>query len=179
MTLLKGVLMFAIVIFLVVLMDEIRKVGDAYVKVAEETVATEKALVKETQATSKKLLATADKLRSDTTKQLSALQTSVDAVVADEHEVQERLLSREPMVYSRFLAVSGEAMKVEDAIRLSANSVADAMPKLTDSAVKSTENVEAIVATAREYVAPKEPPKKHWYTRWLPTIVVTAGKILF
>ena len=104
---------------------------------------------------------------------VSEVSIDVDRITRDVHEVQQRLLEREPKYYSRFLATTGELNKTLDATRLTANEVAKAAPQVAD-------DVTRVTGAVADYVAPKEPPKKpKWYIRWLPTVVVTVGKILF
>jgi len=92
---------------------------------------------------------------------------------ADLHELQQRALEREPMIYSRFLATTGELNRTLDATRRAAEEGAKAAPQIVSDVTRITDK-------AADYIAPKEPPKKKpFYLRWLPTIAVTAGKILF
>lgn len=105
---------------------------------------------------------------------ISEVSMNVDRVTRDLHEVQVRLLEREPMIYSRILATSGEVMKTLDAGRLVANEIAKAAPEVAASAVTTSANVAEITHNITEYTKPKA-----WWKTLLPAGATALLKFIF
>lgn len=114
---------------------------------------------------------------------LSESAMALDKLQADLRDVKEDLhanwIGDKSMGYSRFLATTGELNRTLDAGRRMAEEGAKAAPALAEDVKQDSDNFATMLDVAREYVAPKEPPKKHWYTKFLPQVAVIAGKILF
>lgn len=93
-------------------------------------------------------------------------------------ELQARALEREPMIYSRYLAVTGEAMRTLDAARRTAEVAAEAAPRV----VRSTEEIAAASALATQNTAELTKnlavltTPKPWWARLLGA--VSAVKVL-
>lgn len=92
---------------------------------------------------------------------VEALRRADDAL-GQSGELQARFLEREPMIYSRFLAVTGETMRTMDAWRRMSEEAAKAAPaiaastiEVSKSAVKTSENVANITTDIREFTKPK------------------------
>ena len=79
----------------------------------------------------------------------AAYVSRLDIALQQTGEIQTRLLEREPLVYSRFLATTGEAMRTMDAIRRVSETAAEAAPRV----VKSTEEIAAASALATQNTA--------------------------
>lgn len=88
----------------------------------------------------------------------------------------ERVNAQEPMIYSRYLATTGELNKTLDALRLTANAVAAAAPEITENATKITGNVANITDDVHQFTK----PKKVGFIRgtFLPIVLATA-RVLF
>ena len=94
-------------------------------------------------------------------------------VAEDFHLVVERGLEREPMVYSRFLATTGELNRTLDAGRRMAEETAKATPELEASAQVIASNSATITANVVEMTRPKS-----WWRMLLPAIGGAAAKLL-
>lgn len=85
-----------------------------------------------------------------------------DEALRQSGEVQARFLEREPLLYSRYLAITGESMRTLDAWRRMSEEAAKAAPEVSQSfveisksAVDTSKNVSDITSDVREFTKPK------------------------
>lgn len=95
---------------------------------------------------------------------------NMDQLRSDVDEVKDRLLEREPMVYSRILATTGEAMKALDATRLTMNEVAKAAPDTAEAVRSTSQSVEAIADHVEKLTRPTS-----W---WKSVLMIASGGAL-
>lgn len=160
-----------------------RQISEAQQRVIAELDRTRRDVLRHTDRPLREVTANLDKAEHDLDGQLSRTNESLarlvdgslghaETLVANTTEIKDHMLEREPMVYSRFLATTGEMNRTLDASRRAGEELAAATPKLLDDVTRITDK-------AADYIAPKDPPKRHWYSRWLPQTAVIAGKIIF
>lgn len=107
---------------------------------------------------------------------ISAGLDRVDPVVIETATLLDKANEQEPMVYSRFLATTGELNKTLDATRRMGNSIAEGTPQLVQNTTELTGNAAAVAADVHEYIKPK---KKNFFTGTLVPIVLSAGRLIF
>lgn len=93
------------------------------------------------------------------------LDTNTKTALAQVQVLEDRLLEREPMIYSRYLAITGETMRTLDAWRRMSEEAAKAAPEVVGSVKdisKSAVTVSENVGTITGNVAVLTKPKK-WY----------------
>lgn len=86
---------------------------------------------------------------------VSAAFDRIDLVAFNVAGLAEKFNTQEPMVYSRYLALTGEGMRTLDAGRRVSEEIAKAAPALTQSAVTTSDNVAQITGDVRVYTKPR------------------------
>lgn len=69
--------------------------------------------------------------------------------------IQDTILKDEPMLFSRYLATTGELNRTLDATRRFAEAWAKAAPELSQQTLKIADNTNGIAANVREYTKPE------------------------
>lgn len=89
-------------------------------------------------------------------------------------DITSKLSTQEPLIYSRYLAITGETMRTLDAFRRMSEEAAKAAPELTSDAKEITSNVNDITANVKSYTKPKG-----FFSSILPAAITGAVRAIF
>lgn len=105
---------------------------------------------------------------------VSAAFDRIDLVAFNVAGLADKLNTQEPMIYSRYLATTGELNKTLDVGRRVSEEIAKAAPALTDSAVATSNNVALISGDVRVYTRPKG-----FVKGTLLPLAISAARLIF